>query len=883
MGEVYRAKDTRLGRSAAIKTLPPEFALDDDRRARFEREAKTLATLNHPHIAQIYGLEDVPGASGGPPTLALAMELVEGEDLAQRLTRGPVPLDDVWPLARQIAEGLEAAHEAGIVHRDLKPANIRVTPEGVVKVLDFGLAKPTEPVGASAMATHSPTLTSPALTTRGVVLGTASYMAPEQAKGRPVDRRVDIWAFGCVVYELLTGRRAFPGEDVPEILGAILKTEPNWSVLPAAIPGRVRAVLRRCLAKDRAERWQHVGDVRLALAEAVAEPATESQPAPAHRSSRVGWVVAALASAAAVGLGVMLMRPRPEPELPASVTRFSIPLADDQRFTNLGRHVLALSPNGRSLVFVANLRLYRRDLSSQDAEPIPGTETRIGILEPVFSPDGEWVAYYSNDENAIRRVRVDGTSGQSVCAVTMPFGMSWGSKGILVGQENTGIVRCAVDGSGSQVVAEVHAPKFAASPHEVPGSNHIAFSLAEGDSFDRWERGSIVLYDEETGDQRTLVASATDSTIVGRHLVYRSRAALFSVPLDEDGVSARSTPTALIEEMRGPTTPDVNPPTGQYAVTSSGTLAYIRGNAVAGTDQRRLAISDGKGTVTPLEMPPGPYTTPRVSPDGRFAAFATGTVPAAIWIHEIAGKNAPRRLTFEGDNRSPMWSADGAWVYFESRGERRGIARQRADGAAPAELVLPGLGVPEAALPDGSAVLFSEGGGRPYTLSALSTRDASVQRFDSIRSASSAVEAAVSPDGRWLAYRSTEGRQVRTFVEPFPPTGARFELPARVEAAHAVWLPSGRGLIYQDYGTWLHVDVTAGATMQIGTPRAIERGGVMLSTAFSRRNMDVIPGTDSFLVVVPADLTSVAPAGGDRQIDVILNWQALLRQGPDRR
>jgi hypothetical protein len=435
MGEVYRARDTRLGRAAALKMLPAEFALDGDRRARFEREARTLAALNHPHIAQVYGLEDAPGAEGASPTLALAMELVEGEDLASRLARGPVPLDEAVPLARQIAEGLEAAHHAGIVHRDLKPANIRVTPDGVVKVLDFGLAKPAEVATAGMSATHSPTLTSPALTTAGVVLGTASYMAPEQARGRPVDRRADIWAFGCVLYELLTGRRAFAGEDVPEILGAILKTEPDWSRLPPDVSASLRACLVRCLHKDVTQRIPDLAVMRMALDGAFDAPAP-ARPALSRRPRAAMAAGAALLLVAAVGLAAIARRTTPAaaPAAGGAVVRFEV-LPPSTLGGGPNRRV-AISPDGTAIAYSGLGQLNRRLLSAVSFEAIRGTE---GGSLGAFSPDGRSLAFVAGNE--LKRVAVAGGVPVTVCAVegASVAGIAWQQSQIVYAEANRGV------------------------------------------------------------------------------------------------------------------------------------------------------------------------------------------------------------------------------------------------------------------------------------------------------------------------------------------------------------------------------------------------------------------------------------------------------------
>jgi serine/threonine-protein kinase len=428
MGEVYRATDTKLGRAVAIKVLPEAFVHDAERLARFEREAQLLASLNHPNIAAIYGFERSNSVH------ALVLELVEGPTLADRIAQGPILLDEALPIARQIAEALEAAHEQGIVHRDLKPANIKLRHDGVVKVLDFGLAKALEPVSPiGADMTASPTITSPAMTRIGVILGTAAYMSPEQAKGRAADKRSDVWAFGCVLYEMLTGRRAFEGEDVSDTLAAVLRGEPDWAALPLDVPPLIRALLQRCLQKDRKRRVADVSAVLFAIDEqaALAASATETLSIAAPR--RPLWrqaaavLVAAILTGALVGIAVWNVRPStPSP----TIARFPYTLPEGQQFVDDTRPIqtnyaqlLAISPDGAQMVYVANCRLYLRSLSELEARPVIGTEITQGALGfPVFSPDGGSIAFWSGDgtTGAIKRIAVTGGVAVTICQAAVP-------------------------------------------------------------------------------------------------------------------------------------------------------------------------------------------------------------------------------------------------------------------------------------------------------------------------------------------------------------------------------------------------------------------------------------------------------------------------------
>jgi len=405
MGEVYRAHDTKLGRDVAIKVLPPLFTRDPERLARFHREAQVLASLNHPHIAHIYGLEQGDGVE------FLVLELVEGETLADRIVKGALPLDEALPIAQQIGDALAAAHEKGIIHRDLKPANVALTADGQVKVLDFGLAKALEPDPALASADMSapPTITSPAMTALGVILGTAAYMAPEQAKGRPADKRSDIWAFGCLLYEMLTGRRAFEGEDVSDTLAGILRGDPDWSALPADLPPNVRLVVTNCLAKDRHHRFADISTPLFLLTELTSGAAKANvAPAPPPRRIRAAAAFAAVAvvAIALTAFIAWMLWPRPTRTL---VTRFAIPLREGETFTNMGRQQVTISKDGARVAYVANVRLYVRTLS--DSNPIVVRTADLSndsITSPVFSPDGQSIAYYSSLERAVKRVPATG-------------------------------------------------------------------------------------------------------------------------------------------------------------------------------------------------------------------------------------------------------------------------------------------------------------------------------------------------------------------------------------------------------------------------------------------------------------------------------------------
>src|SRR4051812_4298691 len=489
MGEVYRARDVRLQRDVAIKILPEVFAADPERLARFDREARTLAALNHPNIAQVYG------ADGG----ALIMEFVEGDDLAARIARsGAIPLDDAIPIALQIAEALECAHEAGIIHRDLKPANVKVRPDGTVKVLDFGLAKALEPAhaGVAHEATNSPTITSPfAMSNLGVILGTAAYMAPEQARGKPLDKRVDVWAFGCLFYEMLTARRAFAGDDVTDTLAAIVRADPDWSALPADTPPALRTLLRRCLEKDRRERLPDMGAARLELKDARLPDGRSplngsgaAAPAVARRTTRASilpWVLFGAATILAIALSTLwLLKPAPRP---GAAVRFTYNLPEGQLFTGNTRRSIEISPDGSRVAYVANSQIYIRALADTEGRPVAGTAVGGGVRSPVFSPDGRQLAFYVEADESVKSIAATGGAAVTICqsAPPGPFGISWGAKGLLLGMGGGGIALAPAGGGAPTTVVTVKEKELAVNPQWLPDGEHILFTLLSGEASSR--------------------------------------------------------------------------------------------------------------------------------------------------------------------------------------------------------------------------------------------------------------------------------------------------------------------------------------------------------------------------------------------------------------
>ena len=553
MGEVFRGRDTRLNRDVAIKILPPLFADDPERLARFEREAQILASLNHPNIAHIYGIEESSGRK------ALVIELVDGDDLSVRIARdGAMPLAESLAIARQIADALACAHEQNVIHRDLKPANVKVREDGTVKVLDFGLAKLADPSPTVASSpVLSPTITSPA-TQLGVILGTAAYMAPEQARGKAVDKRADVWAFALVLYEMLTGKRAFEGSEISDTLAFVLTKDPDWSALPGDTPAGIRRLLRRCLHKERNQRLADMSDARLELDEALAPIESDRTSMAPAAPSRSRWAVAAVAAAilaaGALGAGVawsFLSRPAPAPP----VVRFTVPLPDGTEFTNAGRHLLTISPDGSRIVFVANQQLYLRSAGSTTPQPIAGSGTTGPVIGPVFSPDGEHLAYYSSA--ALRRISVAGGLPVTLALIARnPFGINWTTAGIFVSNGSEGIVRIPADGGQPQTVVEGSQDSILQGPQLLPGGEWLMFTVAGTRTPNRWASARIVAQSLKSGERRVLIEGGTDARYVTTgHLLYALGGVVFGAPFDLEGIKVSGPARPVIEGYNGARSP----------------------------------------------------------------------------------------------------------------------------------------------------------------------------------------------------------------------------------------------------------------------------------------------------------------------------------------
>jgi eukaryotic-like serine/threonine-protein kinase len=804
MGQVLRARDTKLDRDVAIKILPEAFAHDPDRLARFQREAKTLASLNHPNIAAIYGLEE----SGG--MTALVMELVEGDDLSQRIAKGAIPLDEALLIAKQIAEALEAAHEQGIIHRDLKPANIKVTRDGVAKVLDFGLAKlstSSGQQGASAAALSiSPTTTSPAMMTGvGMILGTAAYMSPEQVKGREADKRSDIWAFGCVLYEMLTGRRAFPGNDMSEVFASILARDPDWTALPGAVPPAIRALLRRCLDKNRRER---IADIAAALfvlkeqASLAAPVGTASVAPPPHKPlwRRVGVVTAgALVVAAVTGAAVWFATRQADAMLPR-VSRFTIAWPGTATLTiNANDRDLAITPDGSRVVYVGNngTQLFVRALDTLEPAALYTGAPR----GPFVSPDGQWIGFVEAG-NTLKKVAL--TGGPAITLATLdglPRGATWGPDDTIIVATDapaTGLQRIAAAVGPTTVLTRPDPARGEVDffwPEWLPGGRAVLFTITAVTG--GLDAAQVAVLDLQTGTRTVLVRGGSHAHYVASgHLVYAAAGTLRAVPFDLARLQTRGTAVPVVPAVLTTSRGAVD-----AVVADDGTLAYVSGGGVSGANvPRTLVWVDRQGRETPIAAPPRAYALPRLSPDGTRIAVGAADQERDLWLWDLA-RTTLTRLTFEpGADSSPVWTPDSRRLLFSSN--RAGVTSvyvQAADGTGSATRVTDGVQRPQnpnAITADGTRVVLTQltpTRGRDLRLLTL-TPTPRVEPL--LETRFEERNGSVSPDGHWLAYESNSAGRFEIYVRPFPNAAAGQWQVSSAGGVHPLWARSGRELFY---------------------------------------------------------------------------------------
>ena len=888
MGEVYRARDPKLDREVAIKVLPPDVADNPERLARFRREAHVLAALNHPGIAAIHGIED------SSSILGLVMELVEGETLADMIARGGVPVGEALAMARQIADALAAAHEQGIVHRDLKPANVKVREDGTVKVLDFGLAKLTDPSaeGSSQAASMSPTMTSPAMTGVGVILGTAAYMSPEQARGRKVDARADVWAFGCVLYEMLTGGRAFEGEDVTAVLAAIIKDEPDWSALPSSLPATVRVFMQRCLEKDPKRRVRDIHDVRLALEGAfdLAEP---------PQKTGADWrrVLPLLAASMLVGAVAVWMLRSPAPA-DRGVTRTLLDVAPAERLTGNSssaslrpsRQAVAISPDGRTIVFSGvrgtTSQLFKRALDAELAVPIPGTE---GVRGPFFSPNGQWVGFWAG--NKLKKVPLDGGPPVEICDVVADqgglFGASWGSDDTIVfSAQGLGIAKVHAGGGTPSTVTEGDIEKSEGRhilPHLLPGGRVMLYTLAA--NLTDWEQTNIVAESLDTRHRTVLIRGAADARYIPTgHLLYMKSGTLMAVGFDPERLELKGSPVAVLDGVMQA----VNPPwnadetgIGQFSVAENGTLVYVSGG-IHPTSQRELVWVDRKGVASRLAVTPGPYFAPRVSPDGKRVAFHAQRERSreyVVWSYDVDRQTASR-FTLDGDNCCPVWSPKSDSVVIRSVASSSfASVRVPADGTgAPDHLMSRPFSLVPTSLSPLNVLAFTEIHDSIHQIWTLALDGGGMPK-PFLQSSYALMHPVFSPDGQWMAYTSTESGAQDVYVQPFPGPGKKIRISDNGGSAPA-WSQDQRELFYNrivnSMMQVITVDVDTRTGFESSKPRVLFEGPYLTNSPM--RGYDVTPDGQRFVMLrrfsdpgrVEAPIT---------QMHIVLNWtDELMRR-----
>ncbi|HEY2018628.1 MAG TPA: protein kinase [Bryobacteraceae bacterium] len=865
MGEVYRARDTRLNREVAIKVLPDALSSDPARMQRFEREAQMLAALNHPNIAAIYGVEQG----------AIIMELVEGEDL-----RGPLPVATALDYARQIAAALEAAHEKGIIHRDLKPANIKVTAEGVVKLLDFGLAKAaSEPVESAAGPTMSPTL-SLAMTQAGMILGTAAYMSPEQARGKPADRRADIWAFGVVLYEVLTGRLLYGGgETVADSLAAVITKEPDWSLLPKDTPSHIRRLLERCLRKDVRSRLQAIGEARILIDEPAEMPVPSMAPAAARRSWLPWAVCSGVLAVALAGVGTVAWnatRPLSKP-----LVRLSLDIGPDavlERTANGG--MFALSPDGTRLALTlrgadGKIRLYTRLLRQSQLNMLAATENPYS---PFFSPDGQWIGFFDKDK--LKKISVEGGPAVTLCDATLVGrGGSWGEDGNIIASLGVAEPLSRVSSNGGKPTPVTRLQEHERThrfPQVLPGGQAALFSASEATA--DFDAADIVAVSLKTGERKTLIHGGTSAHYLpSGHLVYIHQNSLFAAPFDLSRLALTGSPVPVLEDASSGSGAGAD-----LAFSQTGLFIYLTGtHSQSGWP---IIWIDSNGKREPLQAANGLYYLPRLSPDGKRLAYALGGgVTDDIWVRDL-DRDTPARLTsLPGQNDYPVWTPDGRNIVFRNvNSPAPGLYRIRSDGSGQAQRLTDGklADIPYSISPDGKHLaVFRNGAGADLDIFTLPFEgDAAHPALGqpTLFVGTKAVETtpAFSPDGRWLAYVSDETRTTEVYVRPFPGPGAVVKI-SNGGGIWPHWTRNGKELIFltaPDHYVMAVSYSDKGDTFAAAQPRRWMETSLPFTTPDS---YDVAPDGKRLVAYVPANSPGQKPV---TQLTFLVNFFDELRR-----
>jgi serine/threonine-protein kinase len=886
MGEVYRAHDTALKRDVAVKVLPESFANDKDRLARFQREAEVLASLNHSNIAQIYGLEKADGNT------VIVMELVEGPTLADRIAQGPLPPEEALAIARQVADALEAAHERQVVHRDLKPANIKVRPDGAIKILDFGIAKALDAEAISGG--RAPVKNTPAVTETGIILGTAAYMSPEQARGKPIDQRTDIWAFGCLLFEMLTGQPAFGGEDVMLTLARVLDRDTDMSSMPGTISPAVRHTIKLCLEKNPKKRIADIRDVRLALEGGFEAAFARSTQTAGATSRALPIAAAAVVAALLVGAAVWFLKPPPPPE-PKIVTRFVYELPASVGIRNAITSVLDIASNGEFFAFNGTNGINVRAMDDVETRVISGTEGPTADV--VISPDGREVAYFRpQPAPQLVRVALDGGAPVVVAEpIDTPFGLSWEPDGTLYYGQPDGIWRVSSNGGTPEHAIELESGRVPYGPQLLPGGEWVLFTLAPASGANRWNAADIVVQSLVTGEPRVLRSGGHDARYVATgHLTYVFENVLFASAFDARTLELDDQRVSLVQGVLSAGLPIGG--SGFYAMSNDGTLVFVPGVAGPATARPQMGLVwvDRAGNTEPLPVRPDDYSMVRISPDGTKIALVVGrSLPATdpppdIYVFDLATENL-RQLTFNAlADDGPVWSRDGSRIYFRSYSED-GVAAVHViptDGGTAEFLASSETAqnpLPWAISPDDKTLVLVD---------AVSLQDVNLATIDIANDekttplldlAEGLTEPSLSPNGQWLLYYQFTGptaADAEINIRPFP--DVRQQRRPVAPGTHPVFSADGSEIFFFD-GAGLSVTSVQYTPFRVGAPERLFRGqywyGVAGPQGSLGRAWDVDPNTDRFLMIsLPAPSDGEPGETARPRINVVLNWFEELKE-----